>query len=88
MMMDRLILIATFAVTVAAVWSVSMLSTPRKGLTKVLERTAIGTFLCWICYLALSPLGITIPQTPVSALLAGYLGLPGVAFSTFVSMWP
>jgi len=87
-MMDRLGLIGIFTAAVAVVWSVSMLSTPHKGLTKVLERTAAGAIICFFCYLFLSPLGITIPQTPVSALLAGYLGLPGVAFSTFVSMWP
>ncbi len=87
-MLDRLIMIGFFGITVSSVYGLSMLSIPRRGFTRVLERAAIGAVLCFLCYAAFSPLGIRIPQNPFSALCAGYLGLPGVAFSTFVSLWP
>lgn len=87
-MLDRLIMIAVFGGTVASVYGMSMLSTPGRGVTKVLERAALGVALCFLCHMLLSPLGLSIPQNPFSALCAGYLGLPGVAFSTFVSLWP
>ena len=87
-MLDKLMMIAVFGTTVASVYGVSMLATPGRGVMKVLERTASGAALCFLCYLLLSPLGIRIPQNPFSALCAGYFGLPGVAFYTFVSLWP
>lgn len=87
-MLDRLVLMAFFGGTVASVYGLSMLSTPRKGFTKVLERIGAGAVLCLVCYALLSPFGLSIPQGPISALCAGYLGLPGVALSTFVSLWP
>lgn len=87
-MLDRLMIIALFGTTVASVYGISMLTTPRRGLMKVLERTATGAALCFLCYLLLSPLGISVARNPFSALCAGYLGLSGVAFSTFVSLWP
>jgi len=86
--LDRLMMIFVFGGTVASVYGLSMLSTPRRGLTKVLERLAGGVTLCLICYVLLSPFGITVPQTPFSALCASCLGIPGVVFSTFLSIWP
>jgi len=87
-MLDRLVMIAVFGGAVASVYGVSMLTTPRRGLMKVVERAAAGAALCFLCYLVLSPFGLKVAQNPFSALCAGYLGLPGVAFSTFVSLWP
>jgi len=87
-MLDRLMMIAVFGGTVASVYGVSMLSAPGRGFTRILERTAMGAALCFLCYALLSPFGLSIPQNPFSALCAGYLGLPGVAFSAFVSLWP
>ena len=87
-MLDRLLLTGIFASGVALVYALSMLATPHRGLMKVLERTAAGAALCFVCYLLLYPLGVKIAQTPFAALCAGYLGLPGVAFSTFVSFLP
>lgn len=87
-MLDRLLLIGIFAGGVALVYGISMLATPYRGLMKVLDRAAAGAALCFLCHVLLYPLGIKIVQTPFAALCAGYLGLPGVAFSTFVSLWP
>lgn len=87
-MLDKLMLMAFFGGTVASVYGLSMLSTPRRGFTKVLEHIGAGAVLCFVCYALLAPFGVTIPQNPLSALCAGYLGLPGVALATFVSLWP
>ena len=87
-MMDRLMLIGFFALAVGGVWINSAHSTPHRGYTKVLEKTAAGAILCFVCFALLAPLGVRIPLSPLSALLAGYLGLPGAAFSAFVAIWP
>lgn len=87
-MMDRLLLIGLFAATVGFVYAISMFTTPHRGMMKVVERTAAGAAICFACYLLLYPFGIKLAQTPFAALCAGYLGLPGVAFSAFVSGLP
>lgn len=87
-MLDRLMMIGFFGITVGSVYGLSMLSIPQRGFTRVLERAAIGAVLCFLCYAVLSPFGVSISQNPFSALCAGYLGLPGVAFSTFMSLGP
>ena len=87
-MMDRLMLIGFFALAVGGVWMMSALSTPHRGFTRVLEKTAAGAVLCLVCFALLAPLGIHVPLSPLSALLAGYFGLPGAAFSAFVAIWP
>ena len=87
-MPDKFAVISFFALAIALVWWFSMRFDPHKGYTKVLERSAAGFVLCLLCWFLLSPLGITVPRTLFSALLAGYLGFPGVAFSTFLSSLP
>ena len=87
-MLTRLMIIAIFGTAVSLVYGISMVTTPHRGVMKVVERSAAGAVLCFLCYLLLSPFGIHVAQNPLSALCAGYLGLPGVAFSTFVSLWP
>ena len=87
-MIDRLLLTGLLAGTVILVYGLSMVATPHRGMMKLLERTAVGAAVCFLCHAFLSPLGVKIAQTPFAALCAGYLGLPGVAFSTFVSLWP
>ena len=87
-MLDKLVLIVFFIVAVGVVWGVTMLLTPHRGVMKWLEKTVSGAALCLAAAALLSPLGIAVPQTPFSALLAGWLGLPGLAFSAFLSMLP
>ena len=87
-MLDRLMMIAGFGGVISLLYGISMLSTPGRGFTRILERAAVGMILCFACYALLLPFGISVPQNPISALLAGYLGLPGVAFSAFVSLLP
>ena len=87
-MQDKLILIFFFAAAVGAVWCITMLLTPHRGFMKWLEQAACGAGLCWAVAALLSPIGVVVPQTPFSALLTGWLGLPGLAFSVFLSMLP
>ena len=87
-MMDKLTVTVFMSIVVAGVYGLSMLSTPRRGMTKLLEKVGTGALLCFICSMLLAPIGISIAHNPFSALCAGYLGLPGIALSTFLSLWP
>ena len=87
-MMDKLILIASFAGIMAMVYLLCMHSTPRKGWLRAAETLCLGIILCYLCQAALRPLGIQIAQSPLAALSAGYLGLPGVALSSALALWP
>ena len=88
MMTDRLIALAMVAVSLAASYFLCMRATPGKGWLRVAERVCAGVILCYLCGLALSPLGIAVPQNPLSALSAGYLGLPGVALAAILAGMP
>ena len=85
---DKLQVIAFFSATVMAACLLALCSTPGRGYMRVLERTAAGAGLCAVCSLLCRPLGVEIAQSPLSALTAGFFGLPGVALSTFLSLWP
>ncbi len=87
-MAQKLWLILFFTVCVGLVWILCMLSTPHRGVTKVLEHAAEGALLCLLCSVLLKPFGIEIPLTPISALLGGWLGIPGAAFSAFLYALP
>ena len=88
MMAQKIWLIIFFTVCVGSVWILSMLSTPHRGITALLENAAEGALLCLVCSVLLKPLGVRIPITPFSALLGGWLGLPGAAFSAFLYALP
>ena len=87
-MIERLTMMVLLGGIVGILYAVSMLTIPGRGIMKLLERTAAGAALCFLLHLVLTPLGLSIPQTPLSAVLSGYLGLPGAALSTFLSFWP
>lgn len=85
---NKAIVIACFAGLLAAVYLFCMRSTPRKGAMRVVERLFMGMILCYLCQLLLAPLGLTLPQGPVPALFAGYLGLPGAALAAWLHLAP
>ena len=87
-MTEKLIIIAAFGGFVWIVYGMCMRSTPRKGVMRVIETLCLGIILCYLCQAALNPLGIKIAQSPLAALSAGFLGLPGVAFSSVLAVWP
>lgn len=87
-MAQRLAMIAVFGGCIALVWFLCMRTTPRKGFMRVVEHMCCGAILCYLCALGLSLFGLAGPQGPLSALCAGYLGIPGVALSAFMTLWP
>ena len=87
-MTNKLIVIGTFAVIMAAIYMLCMCAVPRKGWLRLAERLCMGIILCYLCQLAAKPLGLAIAQSPLAALSAGCWGLPGVALSTFLAYWP
>ena len=87
-MTDRLMALVMVAAALGVSYPLCMRSTPRRGLMRVAERLCAGIVLCYLCYLGLSPLGVRFPQSPLAALSAGFLGLPGLALAAFVSWLP
>lgn len=87
-MTDKLTIIAGFAALITPVYWLAMRSTPHHGMLRLLEKLCLGIILCYCCQAVLRPFGVTVPQGPLAALSAGYLGVPGAALSTFLTLWP
>ncbi|MBP3646685.1 MAG: pro-sigmaK processing inhibitor BofA family protein [Clostridia bacterium] len=87
-MADKLYLIASMSSLTAAIYFLAMRTTPGRGIMRMIERVCMGAALCWLCHTLLSPLGFEIAQSPLAALSAGYLGLPGVALAAVIAHWP
>ena len=87
-MTDKLWLIAGSGGLIAAVYLFAIQTEPGKGLMRLIERVCLGAALCWLCHTLLKPLGVQIAQSPLAALSAGYLGLPGVALVSVLANWP
>lgn len=87
-MLLRVWIILLFGAFLGLVYCWCMHATPQRGLMRVLERICVGVILCYLCQLVLKPFGIQIAQSPLAALSAGYLGLPGVALGAFVAGMP
>ena len=87
-MIDKLTLIAGFGGMMGAVYWLAMRAAPGRGWLRLMERLCAGIILCYLCHLMLKPLGFTAAQSPLAALSAGYLGLPGVALASVLAYWP
>ena len=87
-MADKLILIASFSSVMTILYTLCMRATPRKGWLRAMETLCVGIVLCYLCQAALQPFGIRIAQSPLAALSAGFWGLPGVALSSALAVWP
>jgi inhibitor of the pro-sigma K processing machinery len=55
-----------------------LLITPIKVLLKFLANGVIGGIMLWLLNLFGSALGINVAINPVTALIAGFLGVPGI----------
>lgn len=51
---------------------------PLRFLVRLLFNAAVGGILLWVANLLGRYLGVSIPINPITALLAGFLGIPGV----------
>ena len=87
-MQEKLTLILCTAGVVALVYLIAIGTCPGKGIIKLAERICAGAALCWLMNLVLSPIGIQIAQSPLAALSAGLLGIPGAAFASLLAGWP
>ena len=87
-MQQRFLIILGFGLFLGVLYLLCMRSTPGKGLCRAAEKLCIGIILCYLCQMVLRPFGIQIAQSPLAALSAGYLGLPGVALCSILASMP
>ena len=87
-MTDKLYLITSMGTLTATLYFLAMRTTPGRGMMRLIERLCAGAALCWLCHALLGPLGFKAAQSPLAALSAGYLGLPGVALASVLAYWP
>lgn len=55
--------------------------TPRKGVLRFCERMFIGVAVVFLVSLVAAPFGVKIAQSPLSAMAAGFLGVPGAVLA-------
>lgn len=77
-------IIGGFSLLIGGLWFTSMRLTPHRGVLRVLEKVCVGVVICYLAAALLRPFGIAFPQSPVSAALAGVLGLPGSALAFWI----
>lgn len=77
-MTDRLLAVAMVAAAIGVSYPLCMRAAPHRGVMRVVERMCAGIILCYLCWLGLSPLGLSFPQGPLSAASAG---LPGASWA-------
>lgn len=82
-MVHKLALIACLGIPSALVCWACMRLTPRKGFLRACEKLFLGVALIHLINWGLSPFEMSLPQSPLACLAAGYLGVPGAAL-TFV----
>lgn len=77
--MDTLTLLCSFAVGLAALWLVcKLLTVPIKLIWKLVVNAIIGALGLLVLNFIGGLVGLAIPITPVSALVTGVFGVPGV----------
>lgn len=57
---------------------------PLKFLAKVTLHVILGTLCLWLLNSAAWLTGLTVPVNAITALLTGYLGLPGIALTALL----
>jgi inhibitor of the pro-sigma K processing machinery len=73
-------IIASYAVGILLILLLGrVLVIPLKIVLKLIYNGLIGGLVLWLVNLIGSPIGYTLPITVWTALLVGFLGLPGVA---------
>lgn len=83
-MAQRLWIIGCFSLLTGGVWFACLRLTPHRGVLRWAEGLCAGIILCYCLGLLAAPLGIVMPQGPVSAAFAGFLGLPGAALAMVI----
>lgn len=86
-MQERLWIIVAAVALLGLVYWLCMRATPRRGVMRVVERVCAGAAIMYVCCAALELAGVTVTQGPLSAVSAGYLGLPGAALAVLAQLW-
>lgn len=72
-------IMAAFGVGVLLLYLVGrVLLVPLKYVSKLLINAVIGGILLWVLNIFGNFIGLHIPVNPITALIAGFLGIPGV----------
>ena len=87
-MMDKCLLIAAATLAIAVVYALAMCAVPGKGWLKMAEKMCAGIILCFVMSYLFKPMGLEIKNSPLTAMAAGWLGLPGAALAAFLAYWP
>ncbi len=77
--MDYSILLAGFFGLVLIIAAVRLFYTPLRWTVSVLCHGIVGGLVLWVFNLIGGYIGLHVALNPVSALMTGYLGLPGLA---------
>lgn len=80
--MENAVLI--FALAVACLSLIRLAAVPLKLLAKVSLHGVLGMLCLWLLNSAAWFTGITFPINAVTALLAGYFGIPGIALTALL----
>ena len=77
--MGTLSLLVPFAIGLAVLWLVcKLLMVPIKLMWKLVVNAIVGALLLLVVNFVRGLIGLSLPITPVSALVAGVFGIPGV----------
>ena len=87
-MADKWMMIAGTCGVIGAVWVLAMRAVPGKGWLGIAEKLCAGIILCFLMSLVLRPMGLEMKNSPLAAMAAGWLGLPGAALAAFLAYWP
>ena len=87
-MADKLWLIGGTGSFIWMIYALSIRTEPGHGIMRLIERVCAGAAICWLCHALLQPFGLKAAQSPLAALSAGYLGLPGAALASVLAYWP
>lgn len=80
-------LVAIFAMLALALGLVRLVMAPIRLAWKLLVNGLVGLACLWLVNLAAGVTGLFIPINPVTALIAGALGLPGIGLLAVVQIW-
>lgn len=87
-MLARLEIITVFGLIMGGVCVWCLRTAPRRGLMRALECVCAGIILFYLASVALMPLGLRLPQSPLAAVSSGLLGLPGAALAAITQLMP
>ena len=87
-MRNRILIITGAVALIGFTYVLAMCAVPGKGWLKATEKLCLGIILSFLCSAVLKPFGFSITNSPLSAVTAGWWGLPGVALAAFLAHFP